>query len=86
MKKRPKPKFDHECEECVFLGRDIPRLPHERDFVDMYAHGDNGVYQLWRRYGDDESEVQGITFSSHSTDSAFSFDEAWKILILKVSN
>lgn len=79
-----KPKYEHLCRSCRFLGKDNAKLDEETGSVDMYAHDCGTHYVLYRRYGNDDEDFNYTTFSPFNMSTEIHV--AWLPLIRKISN
>lgn len=70
MSKKEKPLFEHDCNECVFLGLFMSKKYEASIFdhrnYDLYFCNQGGLFTVIARYGNDgHSYISGLPFAKH---------------------
>lgn len=67
--KEPAPKYQHDCDRCVFLGRHVFGPPEESVVFDLYYHPADGAGRtVIARHGDREDDyLSGLIFGLNGT-------------------
>jgi len=63
---KEKPVYEHDCDECWYLGSYEKWQDGKTVLYDLYAHWDEGQKTVIARYGSDGPDyLSGLPFASH---------------------